>query len=133
MDVVVEVRDGGNVFFGEIEVGVLEVGNYGFLFVGFGDDGKIVLGGLVEKDLGSRVVVFGGDGFDGVVFYEGLEFDGVLYVEFEERGRVERVVGSDGDVFMFGKFEEFFLGEVGVVFDLEGGRVDFGVVEEVVD
>lgn len=57
----------------------------------------------------------------------------MLHVELEERGRAERAVGSDGDALTLGKLEELLLGEVGVVLDLEGGRADLGVAEEVVD
>lgn len=98
-----------------------------------GDDSKTALGGPAEEDLGRIPVVLGGDLLDGLIFDEGSELRSVLHVEFEEAGRAERAVGSDGDSFPLGEVEELLLDEVRVVLDLEGGRADAGVAEEIID
>ena len=58
---------------------------------------------------------------------------GLFHVEFAEGLRAEGGVGCYGYAFALGVFDETFLGEVGVVFDLEGGGFYFGVAEEIHD
>ena len=57
----------------------------------------------------------------------------LFHVELAEGLRAEGGVGCYGDAFALGVLDEAFLGEVGVVFDLEGGGFYFGVAEEVHD
>ena len=131
-DAAVETRDGLEVLLGEVKVEGVEVGLHGGLAAGLGNDGQAALGGPAEEDLGGVLVVLLADGLDGGVLEEGLELLGVLHVELAEGSRAERRVSSDGDALSLGEVEEVLLDEVGVVLDLEGGRADLGVAEEVV-
>ncbi len=54
-----------------------------------------------------------------------------MHVEFEEGLGSERRVGCDDYALALGEFNETVLGEVGVMFDLEGRGRDFGVAEEI--
>ena len=132
-DAAVEGRDGGDVLLGEIELDARQVGGHELLAGALGDDGQAALGGPAEENLRGLAVVLGGDLLDGVVLDEGGQLDGVLHVELEEAGGAEGAVGGDGDALALGEVEQLLLDEVGVVLDLEGGRADLGVAEEVVD
>ena len=57
----------------------------------------------------------------------------LFHVEFAEGLRTEGGVGCYFYSFGFGVVDEPFLGEVGVMFDLQGGGFDFGVAEEIHD
>jgi len=58
---------------------------------------------------------------------------GLFHVEFAEGLGAEGGVGCYGYALFLGEFDEAFLGEVGVVFDLEGGGFYSGVAEEIHD
>ena len=72
-----------------------------------------------------------GDVLDGRVVHEQGRVFGALHVEFEEGLGAKGGIGCDGDALALGEVDETLLGEVGVVFDLEGGGGGFGVAEEV--
>ena len=69
--------------------------------------------------------------FDGRMFQQKGRIFGLLHIEFQETLRAEGAVGCDGDAFILSVFDETFLHEVGVVFDLEGCGADFGIAEEI--
>ena len=58
---------------------------------------------------------------------------GLFHVEFAEGLRAEGGVGCYGYALFLGEFDEAFLRQVGVMFDLEGGGFYFGVAEEIHD
>lgn len=55
----------------------------------------------------------------------------VLKVKLKEAQRTEGRVSSNSDAFLLGVVHQTGLGEVGVVFDLEGGGTDAGVAEQI--
>ena len=57
----------------------------------------------------------------------------LFHIEFAKGLRAEGGVGCYGYAFGLGVLDEAGLGEVGVVFDLEGGGFCFGVAEEIHD
>lgn len=67
---------------------------------------------------------------DGVVKQK-RRVGGNLHVALEEALGAKRRVGGDLDVVLAGELDEVRLNVVRVVFDLEGGGLDFGVGEEV--
>lgn len=58
---------------------------------------------------------------------------GLFHVEFAEGLRAEGGVGCYGYALFLSVLDKAGLGEVGVVFDLEGGGFYFGVAEEIHD
>lgn len=129
----VESADLLDLVLGEVESDGLQVGDHVLLTGGLGDDGKATLGGPAKEDLGGGLAVLGGDGLDSINLHQRLDLAGMLHVELLERGGAEGGVGSDGDTLVFGKTEKLVLDEVGVVLDLEGGRLDAGIAEQVID
>lgn len=55
----------------------------------------------------------------------------LLHVHFEETLRAEGGIGGYGDALALGVFHQAFLREVRVVFDLQRGRADLGVPQEI--
>lgn len=56
---------------------------------------------------------------------------GILEVQLQEAQRTEGGVSSDGKTLALGEVDQAGLGKVGVVLDLESGRTDTGVTEEI--
>lgn len=67
------------------------------------------------------------------MLHEGRSRLGNVHVELDEAGRTERRVGSQSNTLGLGESDELSLLVVGVKLDLEGGRADLGVLEQVVD
>lgn len=132
-DAPVEGRDLGNVLLGEVEFDGSQVGGDQRRTRALGNNGEAALGGPTEQDLGRVPAILGGDALDGVVLDEGRQLDGVLHVELEEAGRAEGAVGGDGDALLLGQVQQLLLDEVRVVLDLQGGRADLGVPQQVID
>ena len=101
------------------------------LVVALRDDGHVSLRRPAQQHLRGRLAVLFGDLLDRRVVQKQGRVFGALHVEFEEGLGPEGRVGCDGDALALGIFDETVLGEVWVVFDLEGGRGDLGVAEEV--
>ena len=97
------------------------------------DDGHVALGRPAQQHLRRRLAVLVRDGLDGRVVQEQGGVLGPRHVELEEGLRAQGGVGRDGDALALGVLHEARLGEVGVVFDLEGRGRDLGVPEEVHD
>jgi hypothetical protein len=94
-----------------------------------GDDGDSSLGGPSEENLSVGLVVSLADGADDLGLEERVNTSG--HAELVERLRTERRVGGDGNAEGLAELDEGLLGEVGVVLDLENGRGDGGVSEDV--
>lgn len=56
---------------------------------------------------------------------------GALQVELDEAQRSKGGVCGDGNAVLLGVLDQLLLGEVWVVFDLEGGRADASIAEHV--
>lgn len=95
------------------------------------NDGDISLGGPPEQDLGGGFALLVGNALDGRVVEEGRGILGLLQTEFDEGLRAKGRVGCHGDALLLGKFDEVWLGQVGMMFDLQGGRNDLGVAEKI--
>jgi len=91
------------------------------------------LGGPSQEDLRGGLVVLLGDLHDRGVVEEERGVLGRLELQLQEGlGSKGRVCG-DGDALGFRKLQESGLHEVWVVLDLESGRADLGVSEQVDD
>lgn len=56
---------------------------------------------------------------------------GILHLQLDEAQRTEGGVSGDGDALLLGVVDQRLLGEVGVVLDLQGGRADAGIAEQI--
>lgn len=131
--VLVQRGYGLNLIIIEVEAEVLEVLLHASLAAALGNDGDAALGGPAQQHLGGGLAVLVGDGLDGGLLHER---DGVLgagHVELDEAGGAEAGVGGDGDALGGGGLEQQRLDEVWVVLDLQGGGLDAGVAQEVVE
>lgn len=98
-----------------------------------GDNGKTLLCGPSEEDLGGGLVVLAGEASEDLVLHERRSRLGNVHVELHEASRTERRVGSQSNALSLGEADKLGLLMVGVKLDLEGGRSDLGVLEEIVD
>lgn len=115
----------------QVKVGDLQVLRQAGGVVALGDNGNVTLSSPAQQDLSRGAVVLGGNGGDGSVLEQLGGILGVLELELDEAERAEGRVGGDGDALLLGVVDQRLLGEVGVVLDLEGGRADAGVAEQV--
>ena len=117
----------------EIPTGNVQVLRQPPLIVALRDDGHVPLRGPTQQHLRGRLPVPAGNLLDGGVVHEQRRVLGALHVEFEEGLRTEGRVGRDGYAVALCESDETFLGQVGVVFDLEGCGGHLGVAQEVHD
>lgn len=103
------------------------------LVVALRDDGDIPLGGPPQENLRGCLAVLIGDALHSWVVEEQGRVLGLLHIELVVRLGAERTVGGDGHALPLCELDKTLLAEVGVVLDLQSGRCDFGVTEEVED
>lgn len=115
----------------QVKVGDLQVLRQAGGVVALGDNGNVTLSSPAQQDLSRGAVVLGGNGGDGGVLEQLGSILGVLELELDEAERAEGRVGGDGDALLRSVVDQRLLGEVGVMLDLESGRADAGVTEQV--
>ena len=131
-ELLVKRGNGRNLLLSEIEGGAVEVESHDRGAGRLGNDSEAALRGPAEENLGGLLAVLLGEGSDGGVLHERREADGLLHAEDVEAGRAERRVGRHGDALVLGEPDKVLLDEVGVVLDLESGRGDLGIAEEII-
>lgn len=129
----VQSGNGLDLLLGQVERGGLEVLLESLDAVGLGDDDDVALCAPSEQDLAGGDAVLLGGSLDGVDLEQRLDLLGLGVVQLNERGRAKGGVAGDGNVVLLSHGDELGLGEVRVVLDLEDGRGDLGVRQQIVD
>jgi len=133
LEVEVHLGDALHVLLVDVPVDTVEVLLHVLGGGALGDDSKTLLSGPSEKNLGGGLVVLAAEAGEDLVLHERRGRLGDVHVELDEAGRTERGVGSQSNTLSLGEADELSLLVVGVKLDLEGGRADLGVLEQVVD
>lgn len=129
--VLVKTADGLELRVFKIEAAHIQVLRKSALVVGLGNNGNTALSSPSEQNLCGSLAVLLGNALDSLVVEKKRHV--LCHAEFDKRLRTERGVGSDGNVVRLAHLDQSLLGEIWVVFDLEGGGEDASIAEDIED
>lgn len=129
--VLVQRADRVNLTSFQVKVGDLQVLSQASGVIALGDNSNVTLSSPAQQDLGGSAVVLGSKRSDDSVVEQTGGILGLLDLQLDEAERTEGGVCSDGETLLLGVVDESLLGEVRVVLDLEGGRADASIAEEI--
>lgn len=101
--------------------------------VALGDDSDVALRGPAQQHLGRGLAMLLSNGLDSGVLEQERGLLSVLQLQLKEAQRAEGGVSSHGNAFLLDVVDQTSLGQVGVVLNLESGRADARVAQQVHD